>query len=82
MCEFQRRETDFACREVALKPVPVTMFVLAHPPCRFCYIRDVQGSLQHVELILCWLPVAQAIFGSMDKIVVVSVRLCSGNQRR
>ena len=80
--ELQRGETNFARRELALEPVPVTVLALAHPSCRVCYIRDVQRSLQHVELVLCGLPVTQAIFSSMDKIVVVPVRLCSGNERR
>ena len=80
VCVFQRGKTDLACRELALKPVPITMFLLAHPPCRFCYIRDVQGLLQHTKLLLCRLPVAQTIFSSMDKIVVAFVRFCSGNQ--
>ena len=51
MCEFQRGKTDLACRELALKPVPVTMFLLAHPSCRFCYTRDMQGLL-HTKLLL------------------------------
>ena len=68
---FQCGKTNLACRELALKPVPVTMFLLAHPSCRVCYIRDVQGLLQHTELVLCRLPVTQTIFSSMDKIVVV-----------
>ena len=78
MRELQRGETHFARRELALEPVPITVLVLTHPSCRVCYIRDVQGSLQHVELVLCRLPVTQAILSSMDKIVVVPVRFCSG----
>ena len=44
--------------------------------------RDVQGSLQHVKLVICRLPVTQAIFSSMDKTVVAFIRFCSGNECR
>ena len=67
--ELQCGETNFARRELALEPVPITVLALAHPSCRVCYIRDVQGSLQHVELVLCRLPVTQTILSSMDKIL-------------
>ena len=65
-----------------MEPVPVVVFITTHPTCRIFYVRDVQGLLKHVKFGGSWLPIAQAVFCSMDEVVVVPVRFRSGNESR
>ena len=73
-CVSFRSAADFTCRKLTLEPVPVVVFTTTHPTGRVFNTRDVQGLLEHVKFGGSWLPIAQAVFCSMDEVVVAPVR--------
>ena len=71
MTELELRKETPTMRKTAVQPVPIFMFVGAHPFIRLCNKRVSEAIRDHISVCGTGVPVAQCIFFSMNKMNII-----------